>query len=148
MRPSVSIGMMLMVGTMAAANAADGASDNLPAVDVELVIATDVSYSMEPKALAAQREAYAEAIVSQAFLEAVAAGPNKKIAVSYFEWSAFRDQRIVVPWRLIDGPEWASVVAAEIAKTPVRRGTQTSISAAINFAIPLFEASPIAGCGA
>lgn len=149
MRLSVSIGVMLVFGTMAAAIAApdlkSDATDNLPVVDVELVIATDVSYSMDPKALAAQRAAYAEAIVSQAFLEAVAGGPNKKIAVSYFEWSAFRDQRILVPWRLIDGLESASAVAAEIAKTPVRRGTQTSISAAINFAIPLFEANPYRG---
>ena len=150
MRLSVSIGLILVFGTMAAVIAApdlksNAAPDNLPAVDVELVIATDVSYSMDPKALAAQREAYAEAIVSQAFLEAVAAGPNKKISVTYFEWSAFRDQRLLVPWRLIDGLESATEVAAEIAKTPIRRGTQTSISAAINFAIPLFEANPYRG---
>lgn len=151
MRLSVSIGVFLVFGTMAAAIAEQdlksnaAATDNLPAVDVELVIATDVSYSMDTKALAAQREAYAEAIVSQAFLEAVAAGPNKKIAVTYFEWSAFRDQRLLVPWRVIDGLESASAVAAEIAKTPIRRGTQTSISAAINFAIPLFDTNPYRG---
>lgn len=151
MRLSVLIGVMILFGTMIAAiaepdlksNAA--ATDNPPAVDVELVIATDVSYSMDPKALAAQREAYAEAIVSQAFLEAVAAGPNKKIALTYFEWSAFRDQRLLVPWRLIDGLESASAVVAELAKAPIRRGTQTSISAAINFAIPLFDANPYHG---
>jgi hypothetical protein len=127
MRLSVSIVVMLVFGTMAAAIAApdlkSDATDSSPAVDVELVIATDVSYSMDPKALAAQREAYAEAIVSQAFLKAIAAGPNKKIAITYFEWSAFRDQRLLVPWRLIDGLESASAVAAEIAKTPVRRGS-------------------------
>ena len=91
MRLSVSIGLMLVFGTMAAgiaaqdlkSNAAD-ATDNLSAVDVEMVIATDVSYSMDMEALAAQREAYAEAILSHPFLEAVAAGPNKKIAVTYF----------------------------------------------------------------
>jgi hypothetical protein len=149
MRLSVSIVVMLVFGTMAAAIAApdlkSDATDSSPAVDVELVIATDVSYSMDPKALAAQREAYAEAIVSQAFLKAIAAGPNKKIAITYFEWSAFRDQRLLVPWRLIDGLESASAVAAEIAKTPVRRGSRTSISGAINFAIPLFEANPYRG---
>jgi hypothetical protein len=150
MRLSASIGLMLAFGTMAAAIAApdlksNAPADNLSAVDVELVIATDVSYSMDPKALAAQREAYAEAIVSQALLEAVAAGPNRKIAVTYFEWSAFRGQRILVPWRLIEGLESASVVAAEIAKAPVQRGTQTSITGAINFAISLFEANPYRG---
>jgi uncharacterized protein DUF1194 len=141
MRLRVSIGIMLAFGTVVVAVAAS----DLPAVDVELVIATDVSYSMDPKALAAQREAYAETIVSQAFLEAVAAGPNKRIAVTYFEWSAFRGQRLLVPWRLIDGLESASAVAAEIAKAPVQRGTQTSITGAINFAIPLFEANPYRG---
>jgi hypothetical protein len=152
MRLSMSIGVMLVFGTMAAGMAAPdatsnpvGAADNLPAVDVELVIAADVSYSMDLAALAAQREAYAQAVVSKAFLEAIAAGPTKKIAVTYFEWSAFRDQKILVPWRLIDGPESAAAVAAEITKTPVRRGTRTSISAAINFAIPLFQANPYRG---
>jgi hypothetical protein len=46
---------------------------------------------------------------------------------------------------VIDGPESADAVAAEIMKTPVRRGWSTSISGAINFAVQLFEDSPYGG---
>lgn len=55
------------------------------------------------------------------------------------------DERIIIPWRVIDGPESADAVAAEIMKTPVRRGSSTSISGAINFALQLFEENPYRG---
>ena len=56
------------------------------------------------------------------------------MAVSYFEWSMSGDERIIIPWRVIDGPESADAVAAEIIETRVRRGSSTSISSAINTA--------------
>jgi hypothetical protein len=114
-------------------------------VNVELVIAVDVSYSMDMDELAIQREGYARAIVSKDFLQALRAGPGSKVAVTYFEWSMSGDDRIIIPWRVIDGPESADAVAAEIMKTPVRRGSSTSISGAINFAMQLFEGNPYRG---
>src|SRR5205085_11902123 len=56
----------------------------------------------------------------------------------YFEWAGVTDQKILVPWRLIDGPEAADAVAAEISRTPYRRASRTSISGALSFALPLF----------
>jgi hypothetical protein len=114
-------------------------------VDVELVIAVDVSYSMDIRELAVQREGYAQAIVSKEFLQALKTGPNRKLAVTYFEWSASSDQKIIIPWRVIDGPETADAVAREIMKTPVRQGSSTSISGAISFAMPLFNENPYRG---
>jgi len=116
-----------------------------PTVDLELVLAVDVSYSMEPDDLAAQRDGYAKAIVSEEFLRAVRAGPAGKIALSYFEWSSTSDQKIIVPWRQIDGPGAAEAVATEITNAPIRRGSRTSISSAINFAASLFERNPYSG---
>jgi hypothetical protein len=116
-----------------------------PSVDVELVLAVDVSYSMDMDELAIQREGYAQAIVSKEFLQALKAGPNGKIAVTYFEWAASTDQKIIIPWRVIDGPETADAVANEIMKTPIRRASRTSISGAINFAMPLFDENPHRG---
>ena len=75
-------------------------------------------------------------------MQALKSGPNAKIAVTYFEWSASSDQKIIIPWRVIDGPETADAVASEIMQTPVRRGSRTSISGAILFAMPLFEENP------
>ena len=116
-----------------------------PSVDVELVLAVDVSYSMDMDELAIQREGYAQAIVSKEFLQALKAGPNGKIAVTYFEWAASTDQKIIIPWRVIDGPETADAVANEIMTTPIRRASRTSISGAINFAMPLFDENPHRG---
>jgi hypothetical protein len=156
MRGWVSIGAVLVAGAIAGGDVAGIAApnsksqladskDNLPSVDIELVIAVDVSYSMDLDELAVQREGYAQAIVSKEFLQALKTGPNRKLALTYFEWSASSDQKIIIPWRLIDGPEAADAVAAEIMKTPVRRGSRTSISGAINFAMPLFEENPYRG---
>ncbi len=52
---------------------------------------------------------------------------------------------MIIPWRVIDGPESADAVAAEIMKTPIRRASRTSISGAINFAMPLFEENALHG---
>lgn len=114
-------------------------------VDVQLVLAVDVSYSMDIDELATQREGYAEAIASREFLQALRQGPIGKVAVTYFEWAGAQDQKIIIPWRIVDGPESADAVAAEIMKIPVRRASRTSISGAINFAVPLFDAGNYVG---
>lgn len=155
MRWYVSIGILLVIGAMAgdvAVNATPQAPPRVaqakPAdvtVDVELVLAVDVSYSMDIEELTVQREGYAQAIVSKEFLGALKAGPTGKVAITYFEWAASTDQKLIIPWRIIDGPESADAVAAEIMKTPVRRASRTSISGAINFAMPLFEQNQYRG---
>ena len=159
MRWYVSIGAVLVAGAMAGGDvagvAAPGPKTELAArsaqkqaaasVDIELILAVDVSYSMDMDELAIQREGYAQAIVSKEFLQALKSLPNGKISVTYFEWAASSDQKIIIPWRLIDGPETADAVADEIMKTPIRRASRTSISGAINFAMPLFDEDPYHG---
>jgi uncharacterized protein DUF1194 len=156
MRWFVSIGAVLAASLMAGGDvaviAAPGpqiaqqrAETDANAVDVQLVLAVDVSYSMDMDELAIQREGYAQALVSKDFLQALKTGPNGKVAVTYFEWAASSDQKIIIPWRVIDGPESADAVAAEILKTPIRRASRTSISGAIYFAMPLFDDSPYKG---
>ena len=88
-------------------------------VDVELVIAVDVSYSMDPDEQALQREGYVLALTSKEFLQALRQGAHGKIAITYFEWASQFDQKIIMPWRLIDGPESADAVAAEISACPI-----------------------------
>jgi hypothetical protein len=163
MRWCVSIGAVLVAGAIAGGGVAIVAAPNsttalaaqpaahfsdtqaAAAVDVELILAVDVSYSMDMDELAIQREGYAQAIVSKEFLQALKSLPNGKIAITYFEWAASSDQKIIIPWRVIDGPETADAVSAEILKTPIRRASRTSISGAINFAMPLFEENPYHG---
>ena len=163
MRWYVSIGAVLVAGVLAGGDVAGIAAPSLksqiggapgrqladkestPSVDVELVLAVDVSYSMDMDELAIQREGYAQAIVSKEFLQALKSGPHGKISVTYFEWAASSDQKIIIPWRVIEGPESADAVANEIMRTPIRRASRTSISGAINFAMPLFDENPHRG---
>ncbi|HSL80270.1 MAG TPA: DUF1194 domain-containing protein [Pseudolabrys sp.] len=123
---------------------ADTRASAIP-VDVELVIAVDISYSMDPDEQALQREGYVLALTSKEFLQALRQGAHGKIAVTYFEWAGQLDQKIVMPWRVIDGPESADAVAAEIARAPIRRASRTSISGALRFAKPLFDDSGYRG---
>lgn len=159
MRLLFSIGAVLVAGVLAGGDVAgvaapgpklhqpqrQAADGDAQSVDVELILAVDVSYSMDMDELAVQREGYAQAIESKEFLQALKVGPNGRIAVTYFEWAASSDQKIIIPWRLIDGPETADAVAAEILKTPIRRASRTSISGAIGFAMPLFDENPYHG---
>jgi Protein of unknown function (DUF1194) len=115
------------------------------AVDIELVIAVDVSYSMDPDEQALQREGYVMALTSREFMQALREGVNGKIAITYFEWAGQFDQKVIMPWRLIEGPESADAVAAEIAAAPYRRASRTSISGGLSFAKPLFDHSGYRG---
>jgi hypothetical protein len=123
---------------------ADTRASAIP-VDVELVIAVDISYSMDPDEQALQREGYVFALTSKEFLQALRQGAHGKIAVTYFEWAGQSDQKIVMPWRVIDGPESADAVAAEISRAPYRRASRTSISGALRFGKPLFDDSGYKG---
>src|SRR5215467_3212294 len=141
-------GALLAVSAMAASRSPPPLADNSPTavpVDVELVLAVDVSYSMDPEEQQLQREGYIEALTSREFLQALRGGMHAKVALTYFEWAGPFDQKIIVPWRLIDGPETADGVANDIARAPYRRASRTSISGALQFAKPLFDASGFHG---
>ena len=118
---------------------------NAMPVDVELVIAVDVSNSMDPEEQELQREGYVAALTSREFLTALRSGAHGKVAVTYFEWAGLHDQTILMPWRLIDSPESADAIAREIARAPYRRAPRTSIYGALQFAKPLFDASGYRG---
>jgi hypothetical protein len=74
---------------------ADKSATAIP-VDVELVIAVDVSYSMDPDEQALQREGYIQGLTSREFMQALRAGANGKIAITYFEWAGEFDQKIII----------------------------------------------------
>lgn len=110
-------------------------------VDVELVLAVDISYSMDPEEQALQREGYVSALTSPEFLAALKQGMHGKIAVTYVEWAGSADQRVLVPWRVVDGPGSAEAFAASIAEAPYRRAYRTSIAGALLFSADLFKDS-------
>ena len=148
---SVIAGLLAIAGLVFAALAAPGPqrfADKSPSatpVDIELVIAVDISYSMDPEEQALQREGYIMALTSREFLRALRDGPNGKIAIIYFEWAGQGDQKVVMLWRVIDGPEAADAFAAELKRSPYRRASRTSIAGALRFAKPLFDNSGYRG---
>lgn len=114
-------------------------------VDLELVLAVDVSYSMDAEEQEIQRDGYRAAIVSRSVLDAIAQGPHGRIAVAYVEWAGEDEQRVVAPWTVIDGAESARVFADRLGAAPLRRAYRTSISGALIYSAKLFEANGFAG---
>ena len=137
-------GLVLVASAAPNLRIADKSPSAVP-VDVELVIAVDVSFSMDPEEQALQREGYVQALTSREFMRALREGANGKIAIIYFEWAGQLDQKIIMPWRLIEGPESADAVVSEIASAPYRRASRTSIAGALIFAKPLFDHSGYRG---
>jgi hypothetical protein len=109
------------------------------AVDLELVLAVDVSGSMDAQERLLQRDGYVQAFLHPDVIAAVTSGLNGRIAVSYVEWAGPRSQTLVMPWRVVDGQKAAEVVSAELARAESPRIRGTSISGALAFAGALFE---------
>jgi hypothetical protein len=114
-------------------------------VDVELALAVDISFSMDPEEQELQREGYITALTSNEFLRALKEGVHGKVAITYLEWANINERKVIVPWRLIDGPEAADAFVAEIARAPYRRASRTSVSGALEFAAAQFENSGFKG---
>ncbi|MCL5777976.1 DUF1194 domain-containing protein [Limibaculum sp. FT325] len=115
------------------------------AVDVELVLAVDVSRSMTPRELEIQRRGYAEALASREVVEAIETGGHGRIALTYIEWAGASLHNVVVDWTLIGGRADAEVVARRLTATEPSSMQRTSISGAIDFAASRFEGNGFAG---
>jgi len=107
-------------------------------VDLELVLAVDVSGSIDAEEMQLQRDGYVAALVNLDVVRAVTRGVLGRIAVAYMEWSGYEDRRLVVDWSLVKDQASAAAIAARLAAAPVRGGVATSISGAIDFALPMF----------
>lgn len=114
-------------------------------VDLELVLAVDVSYSMDPEEQRLQRAGYVAALRDPDVMRAIRSGQHGRIAISYFEWAGPSNQNVVLPWTLVDGPEAAEAVAARLAAEPISRLRMTSISGALSFAVRQFGAGSYRG---
>ncbi len=112
-------------------------------VDLELVLAVDVSYSMEIDEQRLQRQGYVNAFLQPELFRAVQSGPFGRIAVTYVEWGGSAIQ--TVPWTLVDGPGAAVQFAEVLRRQPLRRISFTSISNTLAFSRKLFQLSPFQG---
>jgi Protein of unknown function (DUF1194) len=103
-------------------------------VDLELVLAVDVSHSMDREEQRLQREGYVNALRHKNVVKAIKLGPNKRIAVSYMEWGDPGFQAIVMPWRIIASQADADRFANQLATRPIAVAKRTSISSAMRVA--------------
>lgn len=108
-------------------------------VDVELVLAADVSRSMSPNELEIQRKGYAAAITSDEVLATIGEGMIGRIAVTFMEWAGDDLQTIIVPWTLIDSLEDAQAIADTLTAEFHGNMRRTSISGALDQAATLFD---------
>jgi Protein of unknown function (DUF1194) len=112
-------------------------------VDLALVLAVDVSRSMDDDEQRLQRDGFVAAFRSDVVHDAIRKGVLGRIAVTYMEWSGPSEQTVVVPWTVLDGPARAAEFADSLARTPIGRFMSTSISGAIDHAVALFDQSGV-----
>lgn len=138
----VTLLVLLATGLGVRVGPAQAQPDSLE-VDVALVLAVDISYSMDLDELAIQRAGYVQALRSPAVHKAIAQGATGRVAITYFEWAGTDVRVDLIPWTVIDNAEQAMAVATELEQKPTRRGRRTAISAAIDRSVALFEALPV-----
>ena len=114
-------------------------------VDLELVLAVDVSGSMDTEERRIQRQGYVDALSHPDVIRAIVSGPFGRIALIYVEWAGPDAQQVILPWRIVDGEESAQETSKLLADAPEPRIRGTSISAALAYSARLFDASPYEG---
>ena len=112
-------------------------------VDLALVLAVDVSRSMDDDEQRLQRDGFVQAFSSDIVHEAIRKGVLGRIAVTYMEWSGPAEQTVVVPWTVIDGAPRAAEFSERLSRMPIGRYMSTSISGAIDHAVLLFDQSGV-----
>lgn len=108
-------------------------------VDVELVLAVDMSGSMDIEEAEIQRSGYIEALTHAEFVNAVQAGMLGRVAISYFEWAGTVNETSLVDWQVIENQDDAEAFAARIAARPIATRRGTSISNAIGYGTRILE---------
>lgn len=114
-------------------------------VDVELVLAVDVSESMDPNEFAIQRAGYVQALRDPAFIAAARSGLNGRVAITYFEWAGTVRTASIVPWHIIADRGSAFDFAAKLEMRPFNTFRGTSISSALTFGVSALLANNFEG---
>ncbi|WP_394692901.1 DUF1194 domain-containing protein [Hyphobacterium sp.] len=125
--------------------AMEAAAQDMIEVDLELVLAVDISYSVDEDEARRQREGYVAALAHPDVISAIEGGPLGRIAVTYVEWADSRFQRAAADWTVIASEEDALEFAAIVAAAPLERGHYTAIGAAIADSVRRIETNQYQG---
>jgi len=110
-------------------------------VDLQLVLAVDVSRSIDEVEAELQRRGYVEALTNQHVIDAILSGEHKRIALCYTEWAGTHYQVAVIDWTVIDSPTAARRFADKLAEAPRTSQSWTAVGAALAFAGARFDNS-------
>jgi hypothetical protein len=143
MRSRIRVGLAMCGALALAALQSSGANAaSAPvAVDAAIVLAADVSRSIDDEEFALERRGYADAIQSQQLIDAISTGPHGAIALAYVEWAGDGEERVVVDWAVIRNLADARAFAAALTAAPRSYLGRTAIGAAIDFSFALFAES-------
>ena len=111
-------------------------------VDLLLVLASDVSRSVDADKFKLQREGYAAALSDKRVLDAIGAGRRGRIAVMFVEWSGIGNQKVVIDWTPINGPKTAQEFGDRLLESPRSFADRTSISGGIDFSVAQIARAP------
>ena len=107
-------------------------------VDAAIVLAADVSRSIDDEEFALQRRGYADAIQNPQLIDAISTGPHGAIALAYVEWAGEGEERLVVDWAVIRNQTDARAFVAGVTAAPRSYLGRTAIGTAIDFSFALF----------
>jgi hypothetical protein len=114
-------------------------------VDLLLVLASDVSRSVDTRKFQLQREGYAAALSNPRVVEAIRSGPHGRIAICFVEWSGVTSQKLVIDWTIVSDAATARKIGDQLIELPRAFADRTSISAGIEFAMSQLERAPFRG---
>jgi hypothetical protein len=134
---------MALVGSLAAmAGGATGARAQ-SVVDLQLVLAVDVSRSIDEVEAELQRRGYIEALGHARVVDAILSGEHRKIALCYVEWAGTHYRTVVIDWTIIDSENAARRFSERLAESPRTSQSWTAVGAALAFSASRFEASGV-----
>src|SRR3954449_2098770 len=134
-----------ILGIIALAFAFCGAARAAEQVDLLLVLASDVSRSVDTRKFQLQREGYAAALSNPKVVDAIRSGPHGRIAICFVEWSGVTSQKLVIDWTIVSDAASARKIGDQLIELPRAFADRTSISAGIEFAMSQLERAPYRG---
>lgn len=111
-------------------------------VDVLLVLAVDVSRSVDDDEARLQREGYRAAVSDPQVIEAIRGGMIGAIGIAYVEWAGAEYQRLVLPWLRVSNAVEAHAWSERLAEAPRASLSWTSISAGLDFSRQVLAEAP------
>ena len=111
-------------------------------VDLLLVLASDVSRSVDTRKFELQRQGYAAALSNPRVIEAIKSGPHGRIAICFIEWSGATSQKVVIDWTIVSDMASARKIGDQMLELPRSFADRTSISAGLEYAMNQLEQAP------